>query len=424
MNFRSFPWRLALIYIAVCNATQILQSNRPDGCRCFPGDVCWPSAAEWHAFNQTVGGKLVQNIPLASVCRKAGYGTYSAAECEDLKSKWFFPETHLSSIGSIMAPLFTNDSCNIFAPEDAPCTLGGLPSFAVNASCTSDFQETIAFVRRHNIRLVIRNTGHDYNGKSSGVGSLAIWTHHMKDQQLVNYESPSYTGKAVKMSAGVEVAESYAFAQSHGLVSVGGDCPTVGVVGGWTQGGGGHGPGVSRFGLGADQALEWEVVTGTGEVIVANREKNRDLHWALSGGGGGTYGVVSSLTVKVYPDLTSSAATLSFASRGTDDDTFWDVIHTWQASLLNITRNGCFAIWVISLRGFELIPANCPGLSKSETRVLFELTLANLEQSGIQYSEYSRTADNLRNFYSLTTKPQISRSTSILAFTTATEHTT
>jgi FAD/FMN-containing dehydrogenase len=79
---------------------------------------------------------------------------------------------------------------------------------------------------------------------------------------------------------------------------------------------------VSKFGLGADQALESELVTGTGETLITNQQTNQDLYWALSGGGGGTYGVVSSLTIKVYPDLTSSAATLSSASRGADGDAF------------------------------------------------------------------------------------------------------
>jgi hypothetical protein len=389
MDFQSMFRLILSMCIVSSNATlrppqHIAHSTQ---CRCFPGDACWPSAAVWSSFNQSVEGRLIQNVPLAGVCRSAEPGSSRTEECERLRSNWFLPETHLSSIGSVMSAFFTNNSCNVFSSELSPCTLGGLVSFAVNATSTSDFQKTIAFVRRHNIRLVIRNTGHDYNGKSTGAGGLAIWTHYMKTQELVDYSSPWYTGKAVKIGAGVEVAESYRFAQKHGLVSVGGDCPTVGIAGGWTQGGGGHGPGVSKFGLGADQALEWEVVTGTGEILIANQQTNRDLYWALSGGGGGTYGVVSSLTIKVYPDLTSSAATLSFASRGANDDAFWDVVETWQKSLPTITQNGCFAIGTISSRGFQLVPANCPGLSRREAKKLFEPTLDNLHQSGIQFGE-------------------------------------
>lgn len=129
----------------------------------------------------------------------------------------------------------------------------------------------------------------------------------MKDMKIVDFQSSDYTGPAMRMGAGVSSFESYQFSHEHGFANAGGDCPTVGVAGGWTQGGGGHGPAVSKFGVGADQALEWEVVTGTGKVLIANRTQNEDLFWALSGGGGGTYGVVISLTMTVYPDLMSSA---------------------------------------------------------------------------------------------------------------------
>jgi FAD/FMN-containing dehydrogenase len=211
----------------------------------------------------------------------------------------------------------------------------------------------------------------------------------MKTQELVDYRSPGYACKAVKIGAGVEVAESYRFAQKHGLVSVGGDFSTVGIVGGWNQGGGGHGPGVSKFGLGADQASESELVTGTGENLITNQQTNQDLYWALSGGGGGTYGIVSSMTIKVYPDLTSSAATLNFAFEGANGDAFWDAVETWQRSLPTITNNGCFAIWTISTRGFQFVPANCSGLSRREAEKMFKSTSDNLHQNGdvIQFAE-------------------------------------
>lgn len=126
MRLRSLISCLAFVNFAVCNDVSTSQSNETQKCRCFPGDACWPSTADWHAFNQTVGGKLIKNIPLASVCHRSEYGLYDAKKCNDLKSIWFFPETHLSSVGSIMAPFFANNSCNIFAPEEEPCALGAL----------------------------------------------------------------------------------------------------------------------------------------------------------------------------------------------------------------------------------------------------------------------------------------------------------
>ena len=54
----------------------------------------------------------------------------------------------------------------------------------------------------------------------------------------------------------------------------------------------------SKYGLAADQVLEWEVVTGDGKHVVASPAENADLHWAFSGGGGGTYTTVLSMTAK------------------------------------------------------------------------------------------------------------------------------
>ena len=144
--------------------------------------------------------------------------------------------------------------------------------------------------------------------------------------EIKDYYSWYYTGKAMKMGAGVAVHEAYEFADSNNVLVVGGNCPTVGLVGGYTQGGG-HGPLASKFGLGADQVLEWEVVTGTGQLLTATPNRNSDLYWALCGGGGGTYGAVVSLTVKAYPSMMVSAANMTFPNTGSNADEFLDHNH-------------------------------------------------------------------------------------------------
>jgi FAD/FMN-containing dehydrogenase len=69
--------------------------------------------------------------------------------------------------------------------------------------------------------------------------------------------------------------------------------------------------------------LEWEVITANGQLLTASPTQNLNLYWALSGGGGGTYGVVVSMTVKVHPQESAVAAGMCFAipstSTGTDD---------------------------------------------------------------------------------------------------------
>jgi hypothetical protein len=77
-----------------------------------------------------------------------------------------------------------------------------------------------------------------YLGKSTGAGALSIWTHNMKSIEFLNYTSRGYTGPAAKLGAGVQAFEAYDAAAKIGLKVLGGECPTVGIVGGYTQGGG------------------------------------------------------------------------------------------------------------------------------------------------------------------------------------------
>lgn len=74
---------------------------------------------------------------------------------------------------------------------------------------------------------------------------------------------------------------------------------TVGSIGGYLQGGG-HGPASHTFGLATDQVLEYKVVLASGEVVTASACQHTDLFTALRGGGGGTFGVVVSATIKAH----------------------------------------------------------------------------------------------------------------------------
>jgi hypothetical protein len=80
-------------------------------------------------------------------------------------------------------------------------------------------------------------------------------------------------------------------ATAEGLVVVSGECSTVGLAGGYTQGEG-HSALSTEFGLAADQTLSFEVVTAAGDLVTASRSENADLYGALSGGGGDNYGIV------------------------------------------------------------------------------------------------------------------------------------
>ena len=248
----SLTLQIFLSILHICNHVHLVHSSSQT-CRCFPGDACWPSQLLWQNLNSSLHGRLIATVPLGSPCHDP---VYNATICKSLRANWREPTQHYDSSSSVMAPFFANQSCDPFAPESTPCTLGNYVDYAINVTETSDISKGIAFASKYNIRLVIRNTGHDYLGKSTGAGSLAIWTHHLKSIQFLDYNGPHYTGKAIKMGAGVHGFEAYSAADKINFAVVGGECPTVGLAGGYTQGGG-HSALASKYGLAADQTLEW-----------------------------------------------------------------------------------------------------------------------------------------------------------------------
>ncbi|KAK7983488.1 MFS transporter [Apiospora arundinis] len=389
---------------------QLTPTSAEDGnCKCFPGDPCWPSESEWAAFNRTVGGRLVATVPLAAPCHHSPLAPYDPVACAAVRSTWWFPETHLSSSSSPMAPFFANASCDPFTRPEDQCVLGAYPQYAVRAAGAADYQATLAFAAARRLRLVVRNTGHDYFGKSTGAGALALWTHWLKDTAVLgDYASPHYRGPALRLGAGVEGHEAYAAADAAGLAVVGGNCATVGVAGGWSQGAG-HGPLNSRFGLGADQVLEWEVVTAGGRHMTASPADNSDLYWALSGGGGGTYAAVVSVTVRAHRLTVVSAATLSFTNAGVSNDTFYEAVQTYVMSLPALTQGGTWSSWLLTPGLFSVAPVVGPELGAPELETLLRPTLEFLNKSGIsyqyrleQFDSFLKTYDTMFSYNNIT----------------------
>lgn len=66
--------------LASCGAEALEQ-----GCKCFPGDSCWPSTDGWSTLNDTIGGRLVATVPLGSPCHDP---SYDAEACERLQAQW------------------------------------------------------------------------------------------------------------------------------------------------------------------------------------------------------------------------------------------------------------------------------------------------------------------------------------------------
>lgn len=125
-----------------------------------PKDKCWPSVTSWNALNNTLDGKLIQNEPLAKACYQ-GPG-YSADQCQSIASD-YTDESWLanSPIGYSYPLVETCPPINASIPSYPTCELGNSPFYSINATTGADIAAGTKFAKENNIRLVIKNTGHD-----------------------------------------------------------------------------------------------------------------------------------------------------------------------------------------------------------------------------------------------------------------------
>lgn len=144
-------------------------------------------------------------------------------------------------------------------------------------------------------------------------------------------------------------------AAARRLVVVTGSCPTVGVAGGYTQGGG-HSALSTSFGLAADQTLSFDVVTAAGSRVTASPSSNPDLYYALSGGGAGNYAVVLAMTIKAYPDAPVAGAQLQFLAANTTVDRFQRALERFHALLPGMLDAGATVIYTVTADAFVISP--------------------------------------------------------------------
>jgi FAD/FMN-containing dehydrogenase len=198
--------------------------------------------------------------------------------------------------------------------------------YAVAVRNADDIAAAVNFARENNLRLVIKGGGHSYQGTSNASDSLLIWTRPMHDVTIQNdfvargCKATQASQRAVTVGSGTIWLQAYdAVTTKAGAYVQGGGCTTVGVAG--LVQSGGFGSFSKHYGMAAAGLLEAEVVTADGKVRIANPCTNPDLFWALKGGGGGTFGAVSKLTLSVreLPELAGGA---NFIVKASSDDAY------------------------------------------------------------------------------------------------------
>ncbi|KAG0234820.1 hypothetical protein BGW41_000999 [Actinomortierella wolfii] len=289
-------------------------------CKCLPDQPCWPSSATWSAFNQTVGGRLITTRPVARECHPP---YYDQAKCDEIKKGYYFEHWRQLQPGAVQ---YTNwetvKGQGCLLNQTTPCVQGAVPLFSINASSIADVQETVRFAARHNIRLVVKNTGHDFLGRSTAASSINLWVYFMKQINVLDAFVPegapdgTEAVRAVALEAGVVWQDAYKAVDAHQRTVAGGAAQTVGTSGGYCLSGG-HGPLSPLVGLCVDNVLQYKVVTADGEVRIANAYQNKDLFWAMRGGGPG-FGVVVEAVYRTHPIVPISYVFLTAYSETPD----------------------------------------------------------------------------------------------------------
>lgn len=168
----------------------------------------------------------------------------------------------------------------------------------------SDVAAAIKVARQEGLRVAAQSTGHAASRLPSLAGTVLVRTGGLRGIEV------DAERRVARLGAGVTWGPAGAAAGQHGLAGLAGSSPTVGVVGYCLGGGIGW---LSRLhGLAANSVRAIELVTGDGELRRADAESEPDLFWALRGGGGERFGVVTALEVDLFPLREVYAGTLTW----------------------------------------------------------------------------------------------------------------
>ena len=334
MKRRSFLKRLAEIPVLGFFWRQLLSPTEGAGRlasgsfrRVRRSDPSWPTPARWEKLKQDVGGHLIKVESPFAACESS----LESASCQEV-------------IKNLQNPYYIGDQAGATQSTGWVDAWISAPSaYAVAARNTGDVVAAVNFARENNLRVVVKGGGHSYLGTSNAADSLLIWTRAMNNIVLHDAfvgrgcEGSQAPQPAVTIGAGAMWIDAYnAVTTAAGRYVQGGGCVTVG-VGGLIQSGG-FGSFSKNYGIAAAGLLEAEVVTADGAVRTVNACNDPDLFWGLKGGGGGSLGVVTKVTLRTreLPAFFGIVgATIKTVSDAAFRQLIWQFVDFYARSLFN-----------------------------------------------------------------------------------------
>jgi FAD/FMN-containing dehydrogenase len=166
------------------------------------------------------------------------------------------------------------------------------PAMIVRCASEADIVAALAFARGEGIPLTVRGGGHSYSGKSVADGALTI------DLSLMKGVEVDKEARIARVRPGAVGADLDVATQAHGLATTGGTYSSTGVIG--LTLGGGMGFLARPFGLAIDNFLSADVLLADATTLHVSETEHPDLFWALRGGGG-NFGIVTSMELRLHP---------------------------------------------------------------------------------------------------------------------------
>jgi FAD/FMN-containing dehydrogenase len=190
------------------------------------------------------------------------------------------------------------------------------PVAVVHVDSPSDILGVVSFARAHGYQIAPQGTGHAAAPMGPLDDTILLKTSRMRGIEI----DPER--RIARVEAGVLWLEVSEAAAPYGLVGLCGSSPDAGVVG--------HslGGGVSflgrKLGLAANSIVAAELVTADGRLVRADAESEPDLFWAIRGGGG-NFGIVTALEIRLFPISEVYAGSLFFPIERADE-----VLAAWR----------------------------------------------------------------------------------------------
>ncbi|KAF7350728.1 FAD-binding domain-containing protein [Mycena sanguinolenta] len=301
------------------------------------------SSTQWDALNVSVGGRLHAATPFALPCFSR-YNNVNVsvdeAACRIIQANYTSPTFRLESFSANMQPQYetcmnTDSGClldsnnpgNPLATQGTSCNQGEISPYYIDVGVAADVQAAFQFAKQTGVPLSIKNTGHDYMGRTRQPNSLGIWTHSLQTMVYHSQFTPAMCDtsyRAITVGAGVTFGQVYKFADDNDSMFIGGYAQTIGASGGWMMGGG-HSILAPTYGIGVDRVVEIKIVTPDGQLRTANACQNSDLFWALRGGGGGTFGIVIESTQMVEQRIPIQVINMTFTPTDENLQEFFEI---------------------------------------------------------------------------------------------------